>query len=80
MIRITVELLPHGDASRAKVLGTARIWNTLQGTTTQGVYKTEFLGETGEVWRQGEVHEFPRQRLLAWDLLAQALNQVEAGA
>lgn len=79
MIRITVEIVPYGDESRAKVIGTARIWNTLEGTSARGTYKAEFRDKAGRRWKQSDVQGFPRKRLLAWDLLAQMLIRSGAG-
>jgi len=79
MIRVTVELIPYGDESRTRHLGTAIIAN--DGQTT--LYESEQLGSYNvtlstrrspeAIWRRGRVESFPRKRLGAWDLLYRAL-------
>ncbi len=76
MIRITVELLPHGNESRKRHLGTAVIYNTGAGTPARGHYRVRLSrrGNPDSVWKSGEVINFPRKRLGAWDLLFLALS------
>lgn len=76
MIRITVELLPGGDASQAKHLGTATIWNDGSGDVEIGNYGATFSkwGRPGEVWKRGTVKNFPRHGRGPWDLLYLALK------
>ena len=75
MIRVTVELV---SAITGKVthLGTAIIANDGTGTRASGNYWATFSrrGQPAKTWRAGEVKDFPRQRLLAWDLLFRALR------
>jgi hypothetical protein len=76
MIRVTVELIPFGleDHPRRQVLGTAEIAN-IGGTDHLGVYRARFRGRAHQkLWTAGVV-DFPRTRLLAWDLLYWALSQ-----
>lgn len=76
MIRVTVELLPGGDAGRARHLGTAYIANDGTGTETTGSYSVMLSrrGMPWSIWKRGRVQGFPRKRLLAWDLLYRALD------
>lgn len=77
MLRITVELLPLGDESRARVLSVAEIANDGTGTLDTGNYVfTLSKGEQANrnVWRQGAVRGFPRRQLGVWDLLYRALQ------
>lgn len=78
MIRVTVELLPQGDESRKKHLGTAIIANTGSGNVTRGNYTVSLSmrGKPNTIWKRGEVRGFPRKRLGAWDLLYLALHSV----
>jgi hypothetical protein len=39
MIRITIEMLPHGDESRKRHMGTMEIANDATGTGTAGNYR-----------------------------------------
>ena len=69
MLRVTVELLSARDGSR-KVLGVAEICNDGTGTPQRGNYLAKFSRRGGHgVWKRVELANFPRQRLLAWDLL-----------
>lgn len=74
MIRVTVELLPYGDESRKQVLGRMAIVNDATGTPTRGNYHYAATGKSPQIWKRGGVKGFPRQRLLAWDLLYRVLR------
>lgn len=82
MLRVTVELVPRGDESRAKKLCVGVIFNDITGTLTSGNYGVKLsrqgIGEktfeTRTPWRQGRVTGFPRKRLNSWDLLYRALQ------
>lgn len=75
MIRITVELLPHGDESRKRHLGTAEIVNDATGTAEAGNYTVRLSkwGRPSQTWKSGRVEGFDRARLGAWDLLCWGL-------
>lgn len=76
MLRITVELLPLGDESRAQHLGTAKIWNDGEGLPTRADYHATFSkwGRPKELWRTGRVEGFRRKARGPWDLLYLALK------
>lgn len=76
MIRITIELLPLGDESRKRHMGTAEIWNDATGTIAQGNYKYRLSkwGRPNSIWRAGEIGGFPRKSLGVWDLFFRALR------
>jgi hypothetical protein len=87
MLYIRVELWPHGDKEQSRLLCEGRIHN-VGGTTTMGEYKAQFSrkgAEIKDVAREPEdslkwlknvrVSKFPRQRLLAWDLLLWSLAE-----
>lgn len=71
---IRVEIWPHGDNSRARVLGQATISNDGTGTKGVGNYKVTLWRQKAGVWRSGVVTKFPRLRLGIWDLLYRALR------
>lgn len=76
MIRITIELVPHGDESRARVLARGEIINEGTGTRERGNYYF-WLSQSGRVTtksRWGNVRDFPRLRKNVWHLLARVLN------
>lgn len=79
MLVIRIELWPHGDMARRKTIATGTIANTGTGTTTRGNYRVQLRDALGRPWKRGIVEDFPRKRLLAWDLLARALHAILAG-
>lgn len=76
MLRITIELVPWGIESRAKVIATGTIANAGTGTPTSGDYRIELRDAAGRKWKSGSIAGFPRRRLLAWDLLYRALEKL----
>jgi len=76
MLRITIELVPFGVDSRAKVIATGTIANTGTGTPASGDYRIELRDAAGRKWKSGHIGGFPRKRLLAWDLLYRALGKL----
>lgn len=76
MLRITIELVPLGMESRAKVIATGTIANTGTGTLARGDYRIELRDAAGRKWKSGHIEGFPRTRLLAWDLLYRALRKL----
>lgn len=75
MLRITLELLPKGDESKAKVIATGKITNTgTSGNDQLGNYKYE-LKSKGRLWREGIFKYFPRKRYNIWMLLCFILYQ-----
>ena len=76
MIRVTIELVPHGDESRKKTIGTAVIINKGIGTQEIGNYEAINTTIGDEVWSKGIVKDFPRLYRSAWDLLYLALKGV----
>jgi len=60
MIKITVELYPHGYSENIVKLGEIKIANDGTGTINKGNYK--FNIDTGKKknWKTGEVKDFPR--------------------
>lgn len=79
MIVLRMELWPQGDRSRARLLGLATITNKDTGNQQRGDYRIEFSKQGGNgTWMTGEVRDFPRKRLGAWDLLYRALHAIVA--
>ncbi len=75
MLRITIEMLPAGDRKRAKILYRGFISRqSMNKAGTHAHYWVELRTKAGKIWKQGMVHNFPRRRLLAWDLLQWGLN------
>lgn len=74
MIKITIELVPHG-IGKPQHLGTMKIRNALSGTKTQGDYIYRTFNKARRGWRNGTIESFPRKRLLVWDLLYRILRK-----
>lgn len=77
MLKITVELIPFGmeDHPRRQVLCVGKIAN-IGGNDVKGDYRVVLYDKAGKLWKTGEIKGFPRQRLLAWDLLYRALRSI----
>lgn len=78
MLRVTIELLPHGDESRKETIGIIDIINDGSGDPEIGNYavrlhKTPKYAKRPGVWRRGKVTGFPRLVLGPYDLLCRAL-------
>jgi hypothetical protein len=75
MLIVKIEL--HSAVTgEIKTLATGKIVNTGAGTPTQGNYRIELRDAAGRLWKTGSVENFPRKRLLAWDLLYRALEKL----
>lgn len=72
MLRVTIELLPHGKEPATKTWR-AKIVNDGSGTTKHGNYVLTVFGEDGGEDRLDYVAHFPRRKG-AWALLAEALQ------
>lgn len=81
MIVIKIEIWPHGDMSKARILGVGTIANTGQGTNQVGQYEAFFdsMGPGGSQHREAVVRHFKRQEKDAWELLYLALKKVFRG-
>jgi hypothetical protein len=77
MLRVTIELLPHGDERRKQHLGTMEIINNGEGTLEDGSYSITLSkwGKPKSVWKRAFVKSFPRMKLGPWDLMFRALLQ-----
>lgn len=74
MIRVTVELVPHGIGTPV-VIGSAKIYNDGTGTLTTGNYKGYLCGKNGRRLRHDmEVTNFKRKRENVWELIRRALD------
>lgn len=75
MIRVTIELLPHGFETDKETLGVVEIANDGTGTLTNGSYRYKLFkrGMKG-IWKSGGVSGFPRQKLGSYDLLYRVLK------
>lgn len=75
MIRVTIEILPGGNESRKRTLGTLEIANDGTGDQEIGRYNAVLHAEyTGPEGRQGRVVEFYRHRQSVWSLVGAFLK------
>lgn len=75
MLRITIELVLHGNEQHAEVLHTGLIANDGTGTKSVGHYRYRFNARgTARSWKRGSVRDFPRTRSSAWQLLLACLR------
>lgn len=86
MIRVTVELVSAISPERSKILGIAEIGNDGQTSLlsdgrkgSYGVRLSKMAPKQGQLWKQGRVEGFDRQRRGAWDLLYLALRACVGG-
>ena len=70
MLRVTIELISAVDGHQ-EVLGVGYIGNDNTYFLKKGRSK---IKKASDIWRQGRVEKFPRQRLNAWNLLYRALH------
>lgn len=71
MLRITIELVPHGDESKKKHLGTAIIVNDGTGGRDVGNYYAKFshFDSPNKTWKCSTCEGFKRLKRGPWDLL-----------
>lgn len=75
MVRVTVELLPGGDESKARTIGIMLIANDGTGGQEVGNYNAALHAEyTGNEPRTGRVTGFDRKRQSAWSLVGAFLK------
>lgn len=75
MIRVTVELLPHGSEARKRIIGTLEIANDSTGTDSMGNYIGILHAEyTDPVGRRGRITQFMRRRQSVWSLIGAFLK------
>lgn len=69
MLRMTVELWPHGDIEKRSVLLTADIWNDGTGSFSVGNYGYHLseghFREHRSTMVDGEIKDFPRQKAVS---------------
>jgi hypothetical protein len=75
MIRITVEMIPHGDETQKSLLGFMEIANDGTGGEMLGNYTGVFHSEyTSSSGRKGRVEGFHRQTQSVWSLVGAFLK------
>jgi hypothetical protein len=75
VIRVTVEMVPHGDENKKHTLGVLEIANdgtgTLESGNYDGVLHAEYTPPSG---RFGRVDQFQRNRQSVWSLVGAFLK------
>ena len=75
MIRITIELIPFG-VGPPRHLGTMVIGNEgTSKTLSKGNYRYYLYNKAKRRWRGGRIEDFPRKKLLSWDLIYRILRK-----
>lgn len=75
MLRITVEIIPHGIEDQKRILGTMEIVNDGTGTRRDGNYAGRLHAEyTDATGRRGYVRSFRRQGQSVWSLVGAFLK------
>lgn len=74
MIRVTIEIVPHGDEGRARVIGSGTIINDGTGTPDSGNYEYNITFRDHTV--SGKYTGYPRGVHGPWYLLFKILQQV----
>ncbi len=67
MIRVIIEVVPHGYEEHMVALGTLEIFNTSAGDDGVGDYKYKNTTASGE--ETGTIRGFQRRTLTAYDLI-----------
>jgi hypothetical protein len=82
VIRVTIEMVPKGDESKAYTLAQGAIVNDGTGTLDVGNYVYGFSRQVSKpgdddapITRSGKIEAFGRKRHDVWELLRLALNQ-----
>lgn len=75
MLRVTIEVIPKGDESRRRHLGTLEIANDGTGNSETGNYAVRLakFGRPNQSWMRGAVRGFDRIKKGPYDLLLQCL-------
>lgn len=75
MIRVTIELLPHGHERNKRTLGTMEIANDGSGDVATGSYRGTLHAEyTPLSGRKGQVLQFHRRKQSVWSLVGAFLK------
>lgn len=75
MIRVTIEILPSGDETRKRHIGTVEIANDGTGSPNFGNYSIRLAKFSGprHTWLKGKLTGFDRIKRGPYDLLLQCL-------
>jgi len=74
MLRLTLEIVPHGIESRKRTVGTLHIINDGSGTIETGNYTGILRTDDPSDERHGRVEEYPRLSKPVWSLVGAFLE------
>lgn len=74
MLRITVELLPHGDKHKRKIIGTGEIYNIGTDSNNNASYNCIFMEHDKEHSFTSKVNKYPRKKGF-WTLIEESLKE-----
>jgi hypothetical protein len=78
MIKVTVELIPHGDESKKRSLGSMTIINNRTGDINFGNYDysiSKWAPKEKQTWKKGNIERFDRVNRGVWDLMYNILSK-----
>ncbi|SOY52711.1 conserved hypothetical protein [Cupriavidus taiwanensis] len=78
MLRVTIELLPGGNACSGQVIASAELVRKHGAALATYAIKLREEGLSQE--RQGELHEYPRYATSIWDLVARGIAVAMTGS
>lgn len=76
MIVVKIELWPKGDEKLCIVKGVILIANNGTGDINTGNYNYTVVTGKNKKYAEGSIMNFPRKRLLAFDLVYRVLKQI----
>jgi len=76
LIKIIIELWPHGFETNKMKLGEMKIANDGTGTPSKGNYYFDLFLKRKKVWKSGKITNFPRGNKNIFYLIKQCLNEV----
>ncbi len=78
MIRVTIQMIPRGDETKARHMGTVEIANEGTGNSEMGNYKVRCskMTKPSHTWKTGAIKGFNRKTRGPHDLLLLALMSV----
>jgi hypothetical protein len=79
MVKVTIEFLPGGSEYNKSHLGTILISNDGTGDINTGNYYATASTKDKKSWKNARVKDFPRRKLLAYDLLYRVLDKMVGG-
>lgn len=77
MIRVSIELVPHGVEERKRRIGTVEIWNDGTGTNARGNYGARTIKLDGHTGRTATIKNWARLSRPVHELVKRALTELK---